>query len=210
MEYHNLFLEVLAQFDLNDSDEKLNSQYAQFLVEVFNKKDMRILGGFVYERMQSMGGNYGSATGNAFGALASVEMGIPGYPHNSVKLSAKYSSGPYDGRFTGFVPLTSTAQGMVYSGTFSGLWLARLDYEVRLLPSMYYEASVSLFGKGYYEPDVDGVMLGGEMWNSFAWRPYEDVQVNFGGGLFIPGQAKAYSVGRNTTYRVSAGVMVSF
>jgi hypothetical protein len=209
MDYHNLFFEVLAQFDLNGGNEKLHSQYAQFLVEIFNKMDMRILGGAVYELMENRGGSRGDAVGSAFGALASVEAGLPGPLNDSAKLTAKFSSGPYNGGF-GYMPLTSAAQGMVYTGVFSGLWLARLDYEVRLLPSLYGEANASLFAKTYKEPDSPGSFYGGEMWASLAWRPYEDLQVSLGGGLFIPGKGYAHSGGRSAVYRISAGVTVSF
>jgi hypothetical protein len=160
--------------------------------------------------MENDGGIRGQAVGGAFAALASVEAGIPRLPNNSVKLGFKYSSGPWNGKFTGFTPVNSIAQGMVFPGVFSGLWQLRLDYEIRFLPSLYGEAGASLFGKTYNDAAVEGSFYGGEARASLAWRPYEDIQVNLGGGFFAPGSIKTYPGAGGVLFRINAGVTASF
>jgi hypothetical protein len=206
MEYHNFSFEVLAQFDMNDNDEKLHSQYAQAVIEIFTKKNMRISGGFVFETMENTDGDLTAS----FGALAALETDVPGSPNDSLKLTAKYSSGHRDETFTGFVPLSSITQGMVFNGTFSGLWQAKINYAVRLLPSLFAETNASYFGRTYSEPDSDGSLYGGEIWASLAWQPVEDIRITLGGGVFLPGTGNVYPIGTDTTWKLNAGLTLSF
>jgi hypothetical protein len=209
MDYNNFFFEFINQSDMNISGETLHSQYAQALFKIFNEMNMRIRGGAVVELMENDGGTRGQALGCAFAALASVEADIPRLANNSVKLGFKYSSGPWQGKFTGFTPLNSIAQGMVFKGVFSGLWQLRLDYEIRLLPSLYGDASASLLGKTY-NGDPAGNFYGGEVWASFAWRPFDYVKANLGAGFFAPGTVKTYPGSGGVLFKLEAGVMVSF
>jgi len=206
LEYHNLFFEVLAQFDLNGNDEKLHSQYAQAALEIFTKNNMKISGGFVFETMENGDNDFTAA----FGALAAFETDVPGSLNDSLKLTAKFSSGPLNETFTGFTPLSSITQGMIFPGTFSGLWLARVDYKVRLLPSLFAETNISYFGRTYSEAGSDGNLYSGEIWASFAWQPLEDIRITLGGGVFIPGLGNAYPVGTDAMWKINAGLLLSF
>jgi hypothetical protein len=206
MEYHNFFFELLAQFDMNDNEEKLNSQYAQAVIEIFTPKNMRISGGFVFETMENKDGDLTAA----YGALAALETEVPGSPNDSLKLTVKFSSGPQDETFTGFAPLSSITQGMVFNGTFSGLWQAKINYAVRLLPSLFAETNASYFGRTYSDPDSDGNLYGGEIWASLAWQPVEDIRATLGGGVFLPGMGNAYPAGTGTMWKLNAGFTLSF
>jgi hypothetical protein len=205
MDYHNFFFEVLGQFDLNGNDEKLNSQYAQTGIEMFIKKSMRILGGVVFEAMENGNGDFTAA----FGALASLETDMPGSLNDSLKLAGKFSSGPSDKTLTGFTPLSSVTQGMVFPGTFSGLWQANIKYAIRILPSLFAEINASYFGRTYSEPDSDGNLYGGEIWASFGWQPLEDVRATLGGGVFMPGTGNAYPAGTDIMWKIVAGLSLS-
>jgi hypothetical protein len=203
LEYHNLFFEVLAQFDLNGNDEKLHSQYAQAALEYFLKNNMKISGGFVFETMENGDGDFTAA----FGALAVFETDMPGSLNDSLKITAKFSSGPM-GEFAGFTPLSSITQGMIFPGTFSGIWLVKVNYAVRILPSLFAETNISLFGRTYNEAGSDGSLYGGEIWASLAWQPLEDLRVTLGGGVLIPGNA--YPAGTDTMWKINAGLLLSF
>jgi hypothetical protein len=205
-EYHNLIFEVLAQFDMNGNDEKLNSQYAQIVLEFFTQKNMKISGGFVFETIENENSDFTAA----YGALAAIETDMPGSLNDSLKLTAKFSSGQRDEKFTGFVPLSSITQGMIFSGTFSGLWQAKVDYAVRILPSLFAEINASYFGRTYSETDSDGNLYGGEIWASLAWQPLEDIRVTLGGGVFIPGTGNAYPAGTDNMWKINAGLSISF
>ena len=122
----------------------------------------------------------------------------------------KFSSGPRNETFTGFRPLTSITQGMILSGTFSGLWQAKVSYAVRLLPSLFAETNISYFGRTYSETGSDGNLYGGEIWASLAWQPLEDIRVTLGGGIFLPGTGNVYPVGTENIWKVNAGLSISF
>jgi len=205
-EYHNFIFEVLAQFDMNGNDEKLDSQYAQIVLEFFTKKNMKISGGFVFETMENEDGGFTAA----YGALASVETDVPGSLNDSFKLTAKFSCGPRDETFTGFVPLSAITQGMFFPGTFSGLWQAKINYAVRLLPSLLAETNASYFGRTYGETGSNGNLYGGEIWASLAWQSLEDIRAVLGGGVFLPGTGNAYPAGTDTMWKISAGLSLSF
>jgi hypothetical protein len=205
-EYHNFIFEALAQFDMNGNDEKLNSQYAQIVLEFFTRNNMKLSGGFVFETMENKDGDFTAA----YGALAVIETDVPGSLNDSLKLTAKFSSGPQDETFTGFIPLTSINQGMIFSGTFSGLWQAKISYAVRLLPSLLAETNASYFGRTYSETGSDGNRYGGEIWASLAWQPLEDIRATLGGGVFLPGTGDVYHAGTDTMWKINAGLSLSF
>jgi len=199
-EYHNFIFEALAQFDMNGNDEKLNSQYAQIALELFAKNNTKLSGGFVFETMENKDGDFTAA----YGAIAVIETDVPGSLNDSFILTAKYSSGPRDETFTGFIPLSSITQGMIFSGTFTGLWQAKIGYAVRLLPSLFAETNASYFGRTYNEIGSDGSRYGGEVWASLAWQPLEDVRATLGGGVFLPETGDVYP------WKINAGLSLSF
>jgi hypothetical protein len=206
MEYHDFIFEAIAQFDLNNNEEKLHSQYAQAVIEIFIQKNMKISGGFIFETMENGNGDFAAA----FGALAAFETEMPGSLNDSLKFTAKFSSGPNDETSTGFIPLSSITQGMVFPGTFSGLWQAKINYTVRLLPSLFAETSISYLGRTYSEAGSDGSLYGGEFWASLAWQPLEDIRATLGGGVFLPGMGNVYPAGNDTLWKIIAGLSLSF
>jgi hypothetical protein len=205
MEYHNSSFEVLAQFDMNDNEEKLHSQYAQAVIEIFTQENMKISGGFIFETMENGGGDFAAA----YGALAAFETEMPGSLNDNLKFTAKFSSGPVNETFPGFVPLTTITQGMVFPGTFSGLWQAKINYTVRLLPSLFAETNISYFGRTYSEADSGGNLYGGEIRASLAWQPLEDIRATLDCGVFMPGTGNAYPAGTGTTWKINVGLLLS-
>jgi hypothetical protein len=206
MEYHNLSFEAIAQIDLNGNEEKLHSQYAQAAVELFTPQNIRIFGGFVFETMENADGGFNAS----LAALASVDTDLPGSLNDNLKLTAKYSGGPVNETFTAFVPLTTVTQGTVFPGTFSGLWLAKINYAVRLLPSLLAEANAGYFGRTYSDVDSGGSLYGGEFWASLSWQPLEDIRAMVSGGVFVPGMGNAYPAGTDTLWKINAGILLSF
>ncbi|MDR2717860.1 MAG: hypothetical protein LBB89_07350 [Treponema sp.] len=206
MEYHNLSFETFAQFDLNGNEEKLHSQYAQAAVEIFTPQNIRISGGFVFETMENEDGDFTAS----FAALASVDTDLPGSLNDNLNLTAKYSGGPMNETFAAFVPLTTVTQGMVFSGTFSGLWMAKINYAVRLLPSLFAEANAGYFGRTYSETGSDGSLYGGEFWASLSWQPLEDIRATLGGGVFVPAMGNSNSYGTDTLWKINVGLLLAF
>jgi len=108
---------------------------------------------------------------------------------------ARYATGGLaDGR-TVFTPLTARYQGDLLKAKFSGLSLLSLDYEIRFHPaisaditSTYFIMNDSQTYKGYpvSGENSGGPFLGNEFCARVSWSPASDLQINLGGGVFLP------------------------
>jgi len=205
LEFHTLSFEVLAQLDLNGRDEKLHSQYGEAQAEFFTRNNLGITLGAVFETVESGEGDFGLA----LGALAGLRTEVPGSLNDSLKLTLKFCSGPWNDTFTAFTPLTSFTQGMVFPDTFSGIGLFSADYSVRILPSLFAEGIVSYFVKTFSDSVSDGNLYGGEIWASIAWQPFDDLRASLGAGVFFPGLGNAYPSGTDPMWKISAGLSLS-
>ena len=203
-EYHNLSLEALGQFDLNGNDEKLHSQYGEVLLDLYTKKNVGIRIGAFFEAMENGEGIFSAA----LGALACFRTNVPGSLNDGFQLTAKFSSGWWNDTFIAFTPVNSIAQGVIFSGDFSGLALFRAGYDLLILPSLLMEMNAAYFLRTYSISGI-GNLYGGELWASFTWQPFDDVRLNIGGGAFFPGMGNIYPSGADTMWKVSAGLSIS-
>ena len=199
LEYHNFTFEALAQFDLNNAEDKLNSQYCLMQMEFLASRVSISLGG-LFEAMQNKDGDFTAGVG----ALASIRMEVPGSLNDSFKLSGIFGSGEWNDIFTGFTPVSSAGQGNIFSSPLMGLWVAKASYDARLISSLFAEVSFSVFGRAYDDPAADSMLHGYEVWASLGWQPMDDIRVNFGGGAYIP------SDDADTLWKISAGLSLSF
>jgi hypothetical protein len=180
---------ILGQFDLADGD-RLNSQYAAAKITVPVKAFSFDLGGCL-ELIQDSG---------EFGTAFAGEVGIGFVPQTRIRsklsLLARYSSGGTDGQMDAFNPVTTISQGDILGARFSGISMLALDYVVRLHDTVSAGLSSSYFMRndlgtfsGY--PLIpghasDGYFLGNEFFARLLWSPFNDIQLNLGGGIFLP------------------------
>ncbi|MCL2128596.1 MAG: hypothetical protein FWH38_10110 [Treponema sp.] len=205
-ELNALSAEALFQFDLNDTVDTLHSQYGEILAEFFPRYMMRISAGAFFEVMERSDGDASAA----FGALAGFRMDLPGAMNHGINLATQYSSGSWNDNFSAFTPISSHTQGMVFPGTFSGLWIFSAEYSARLFQALFGECSLRYFAKTYEESGDEGQLYGGELWASLAWQPLNDVRLIFGGGVFIPGTGNYYPADTDPLWKISAGLSLSF
>jgi hypothetical protein len=75
----------------------------------------------------------------------------------------------------------------------SGISIIDIDYTVRLLTPLALKCTASYFIRNdlaaYKGPftEKDEYFLGGEAFGQLVWSPVSDIQVNLGGGVFLPG-----------------------
>jgi len=203
-EIFTLSAEVLAQFDLNDDDQNLHSQYAEVKMVFYPLNTIEVTAGALFEAMQSGGENFSVA----FGFLAGMKMEMPGPLSDFLNVNFKFTSGPNDNSIA-FTPLSCVSQGDVFSGTISGLAFPSADYNVRIHYTLFAEGSLRYFIRTYDDSTTDGNLYGGEMWASLAWQPLDDIRLTVGGGVFFPGLGNVYPRGTDPGWKVNAVLALS-
>ena len=204
LEHHDFSVEALFQFDLNGKDDTLHSQYAQAMLEFFTENRIGFSAGALLETME---GSDGFALG--FGAKAVLRIDPPTSLNDSLRFTAKYSSGAWNETFASFTPITALEQGYVFAGTFSGLSLLRANYDVRIMRELFAEASLGYFMRTY-STSGSKYFYGGEFWASLAWQPLDDIRAYFGFGMFFPGMGNIYPTGTDALWKINAGLSLSF
>jgi hypothetical protein len=215
---------VLGQFDLSNGaspggeatggDSPLNSQYIAGKVTVpfnaFSHGFSLGLGG-CFEFIQQSG---------KFGTGYAAELGIGFAPPISLtsKLSllARYASGSSGGNAFAFIPVTTIGQGNILGAKLSGIAVISVDYSARLLDTLTAGISSSLFMRndlktysGYplSEGNGKGYLLGNEFFARLLWSPFSDIQVNLGGGVFLPSMGDA-APKAESSWRVELNVIL--
>ena len=212
MEYNNFSLEAIVQFDCNgEEDDRLHSQYFQGLMEIFTQGKIGIAGGAFIETMQSKVGDDDDFT-LAIGALGVIRIDLPTPINDGLKFTSKFCSGPWNDTFTTYTPVSTQSQGQVFQEPFSDIWVNKLNYDVRILPSLFMETALSYFVKASTTPDDDGkkIMYGGEFWGSLAFQPVNDIRATLGGGMFLPKLGNFFPDDTKPMWKISAGVYISF
>jgi hypothetical protein len=207
---HGLYLNGLAQFDLNGEDDRLHTQYLslRFLfspLPVFSINSGGVLG--LEEQAEA-----DTETGLAL--LLNADWYLPTALRDMVSLGFRWGSGVMDGESGGvgpFLPVSSISQGNVLNSSLSGLMVLRTAYTVR----PYENLSLVLDGRYFFlanraDSGTDNKALGGELYGSLNWAPVMDITLTAGGGAFFPGMGNALPSGAPVQWLVSTGLTVSF
>jgi hypothetical protein len=187
---------VLAQIDLrNDDKEKLHSQYAVFKwsFPLFSAAEITAGGIFGIKEQDS-----GSAI--SFAGNLSAAMAVPGDLTDRISLAGFISSGSSGGDLRPYFPVTSISAGEIYTPSITGLYTAKLLYQVNPLDSLYVDLAGCYFWRttgdiipgvvGTSDSDADN--LGAEVYATLVWSPVSDLAFSMEGGLFFPaGPVKA-------------------
>ena len=194
-------LSLIGQFDL--TDEKINSQYlaGKATVPVETKVSTGAfsidLGG-CFELIEA-----NSDIGSAFAAETALAWRNPVH---YLSLGAKYSSGESDA-LAAFLPLTTNTQGQILKPKLSGITMLSLDYTARLHETF----SVGLYPAYFMLADSGSAgkrMLGGEIFAAFYWSPAPDININLGGGAYLPSLGNA-APDKESYWRVELNVVLS-
>ena len=182
---------LIGQFDLSGSNNFCHSQYLAF-------KAGMPLGSFIFD----LGGCFELAqTSDKLKISLAGELGIawmlPTPVRDRLQLTCRLTNAAIpDDLFTAFIPITTISQGTVLQAKFSGLSMFSLDYTARLhevfsinLAGAYFIASDYDTYRGYPKNPSggrDGNLLGSEFSGRLVWSPFSDLQLNLGGGIFMP------------------------
>jgi hypothetical protein len=188
---------LLVQFDF--TGEALNSQYIAGKVILPVKA---FGGGFSYGFSLDLGAclqliQQSGDFGTGFAAELGFSFVPPIGPNSKLSLLARYASG---GNAFAFLPVTTIGQGNILGAKLSGISMLSADYSAQLCNTLQAGISSSYFIRndlktysGYPLPEGDGkgYFLGNEFFARLLWSPFSDIQVNLGGGIFLPSMGDA-------------------
>jgi hypothetical protein len=173
----------ISQSDLGDSG--LHSQYLAVKFTAPAKAFVFDLGGCL-ELIEN-----GGETGLGMAGEIGVSCNLSNRIEDRLSFTGRFSSGTLeDSVVTTFLPITTASQGDVLKAKLSGLSMLSLDYLARLHETLSAGISSSYFIRSdlatYQNYGSEGYWLGDELFGRLIWSPVSDVQINLGGGVFLP------------------------
>ena len=204
---------ILGQADLRDD---FNLQGNNLLHSQYFIGQLSISGGLFG---LDIGGAFGLVQNDGeFGMSTAAELGIalspPTRVPNRFSFLARYTSGE-TGTFTAFEPITIVTQGEILGAKLSGLSTLTLDYFVRPhrtfafgFESTYFIRTDFVTYMAYPGLNNSGNLLGNEFFAQLLWTPFSDMQINLGGGVFLPSLGNA-APNAETSWRVELNVIMS-
>jgi len=183
---------VTAQFDLTEKG-KYNSQYFTLKLIMPVKSFSFELGGSLQTAEFETENAQNEITDEfniAFAADAGVYWTLPTPFTSRLALTGRVASGNSGGTVGAFIPITTKVYTDIYQPKLSALTILNLNYTGRLLKTLGASLSASHFIRndlGTIRPDKkEGYSLGTEFFARFIWSPLSDIQLNLGGGVFLP------------------------
>jgi hypothetical protein len=203
----NLKAAITIQADLSGRDEKYHSQY--FTVEAampFKSFGFELGGSLETSQFKwitivaegtDLAETVDDQTNNvAFAWDFGVFWTLPTSFNSRLSLTGLFAGGNTGGTVGAFVPITGHLYGNVIQAKLSGISILSLDYTARFIENLETSLGVSYFVRndlGTYlawpinYADNTGYFLGPELFIRLDWNPVSDVQLSFGGGVFLPG-----------------------
>jgi hypothetical protein len=180
----------LVQTDVrSDDEERLHSQYllGKFTLPLFSVATLST-GGILGIKEQDTGSAV-SLAGDISGAV-----GVPGRLADRLGAGVYVSSGISGRTLRPYFPVTAIAGGDVYTPSLAGLGLAKVEYQVKPLESLYLNMAFRYFWRTTRDiiPGIAGTSesesnsLGTEFYASGIWTPVTDLSFSLGGGAFFP------------------------
>jgi hypothetical protein len=178
----------ISQSDLGDS--RLHSQYLALNFAAPVNLFVFGLGGAL-EFIED-DGDLGLGLAGEFG----ISCNLPGAVEDVLSLRGRFSSGTTeDGDVAAFLPITTIYQGQALKAKLSGISTLTLDYLARVNRSFSASLISTYFIRGdlatYANYGDDGYFLGNEFFGRLVWSPVSDIQLNLGGGIFLPSMGNA-------------------
>jgi len=188
---------VIGQFDLSGEDVKFHSQYLVLKAGVPVKNFLFELGGSLQTSQSAVPEEDGdNRFALAFAWNAGVFWTLPTSFNSRLSLTGNFAGGRTDDLIRAFVPVTTESFGNILDAKLSGLTVIGLNYTARFIESLGAGLDVSCFVrndlgtyKGYplvEEDDDENYYLGTEVFARLVWSPFSDLQLNLGGGVFLP------------------------
>jgi len=201
---NNFSAEILAQFDLNESNQHFHSQYGAVQIEFYPHSMVRITTAAVFETMQK-----NNDFNAAFGALGRIRTALPTPINDWLTFTMKFTSSSINEAFSTFTPLTSIPIGNIFQYSIAGVTLAGMEYSARINKYISAEISFNYYMQSYDLTFENTNYFGGETWASLIFQPLEDVRITLGGGTFFHNLGNMESSDA-VTWKIIAGLTLSF
>jgi len=191
-ELFSLKAAVTGQFDLSGADVTLHTQYLTLKASLPVKSLLFELGGSL-ELLQTVLADDNKFT-MAFAGDFGVFWTLPLSFHSRLSLTGHIAGGRVDDFIGAFVPVSTKVYGSVFQPKLSALSIFTLNYTARLGQTIGASLSASCFIRNDLGTHVsypvsansEGYFLGTEFFARIVWSPVSDLQVNVGGGAFLP------------------------
>jgi hypothetical protein len=200
---------VIGQFDLS-GDDALHSQYFAGKMGVPFGAFAFTLGG-CFELIES------NKTETAFAAEAGLSFVPPTRLRNQISVLGRYASGASGGGMAAFSPFTIKSQGDILGAKLSGLSVIIFDYVARVHQALSLGVRSSYFVRNdlttyraypLSEKKSNGHLLGNEFYGRLLFSPFSDLQLNLGGGVFLPSMGDA-APNADSAWRIELNVIFS-
>ncbi|GHV96430.1 hypothetical protein AGMMS50293_27500 [Spirochaetia bacterium] len=209
---HTLSLNGIAQFDVNDSDDKLNTQYI----------DLR----FLFSPVSGFDLTLGAVIGIAEPEDSDTELNLAGLvragwqpptmAQDLITLGIRWGSGKVSDSIRPFRPVTTVSEGNVLDAALPGLMVFNAGYTIRPVQTL----SLGLEGRYFLRSDLetfsdtwlkdsDERAIGGELYGSITWVPVVDISVVLGGGAFFPGLGNALKSDAPARWKLAMAFVLS-
>jgi hypothetical protein len=191
---------VAGQFDLSPAnvEEKLNSQYLILKIGVPASALFFELGGSLAAMQSTVPGaddSFNLAYAGEFGMFWTIPSGF----RSRLSFNARITSGftgddSGEGFVAAFVPVTDKFFGEIFQARMSSLSVLSINYSARFARTVGANITASYFIRHdvvtniypFGIGDKDKFLLGSEIFARIVWSPFSDLQLNLGGGTFIP------------------------
>jgi hypothetical protein len=184
---------ITAQIDMSKYDDKYHSQYVSLKASLPVNSFVFDLGGSLelVEFIPAVGDEDFNV---AYALDLGVSWTLPTPFSSRLALTWRYASGNTDGTMGAFVPVSNKFYGNILKAKLPATSVVALDYTARINQAMGASLNAAYFmrtDRGTYEAypvntEDDGYLLGLELFGQFVWSPFSDLQLNLGGGVFLP------------------------
>jgi hypothetical protein len=187
-ELFSLNAAITAQIDLSDADDKLHTQYLTLKASIPMKSLLLEIGGS-FEALQ-FNDEFTMAFAGDFGVFWTLPLNF----HSRLSFTGHIAGGRVDDSVVAFVPVTTKIFSGVFQPKLSALSILTLNYTARLGETIGAGLSASCFVRNDLGTHTsfpvsagsEGYFLGTEIFARIVWSPASDLQLNIGGGAFLP------------------------
>jgi hypothetical protein len=214
---HGLFFNGIAQFDLNERDEKIHTQYlsVRFLYSPVPSLDFSL--GGIAGLAERTGAAVSADTKASFALLAAASWKPPSAVQDSLTLAFRWGSGQVNERIGPFRPITTITQGNVLDTGLAGLMVLSAAYAMRPVGDLVLNFDARYFLRSdvqtytsLYLKRTDEKALGAELYAAATWVPVVDISLIAGGGAFFPGMGNALDSGAPVQWKTALALLLSF
>jgi hypothetical protein len=194
---HPSFLEKLhlkaaitEQMDFSKMEEKYHSQYFTLKASLPYKNFTFEFGVSLEMALSILEGNVNYS--NAFAFDSGIYWMVPTKFLSRLSFIWRYGGQEDHGVF---IPVTNKFYGNILKARLPGISVFSIDYATQLIHGLRTSLSLMYFTRNDlwtyagYPVDIqnnEGKFLGPEIFTRVIWNPFSDLQVNFGGGIFMP------------------------